>query len=350
VARVQTASESEALKNCGVLLRFATENIKDVPQATVATISAALDADQANAWDQKVATEFWLAYNSLCSLIKPATVDTITANLREIPSPKWAFWRKAQPLPLSKRIASRYIVVLMSLLCIAVALGFLVSSVTRLNTEIEKLIGSGNELAEKIVTEVDGLVPILGDKQFSAAAANEQKTISLIQNQLQELYYAIDQMLPKNQAMVSLMSFGLSKYNYEPGDLKPVEKLPDVRESVRVYYLTRRDVVTYQLNSSISLGVIGSSILPIILGLMCACAYVVRLISDQIKESTFSTTSPIRHLVRVALGGLAGVAIGFGGVANGVSLSPSALAFIAGYAVEPVFATFDSIADKFRRG
>jgi uncharacterized membrane protein len=82
---------------------------------------------------------------------------------------------------------------------------------------------------------------------------------------------------------------------------------------------------------------------------MGACAYVIRLISDQIKDSTFSTTAPTRHLVRVALGGLAGVVIGFGGVASAGSLSPSALAFIAGYAVEPVFATFDSIAAKFRQ-
>jgi uncharacterized membrane protein len=84
------------------------------------------------------------------------------------------------------------------------------------------------------------------------------------------------------------------------------------------------------------------------LGIVGASTYVTRLISDQIEQTTFSSTSPVRHLVRVALGALAGVIVGFGWLASGISASPQALAFIAGYAVEPVFATFDSIAEKFR--
>jgi hypothetical protein len=45
---------------------------------------------------------------------------------------------------------------------------------------------------------------------------------------------------------------------------------------------------------------------------------------------------------------LAGVAIGYGGVVTGTTPTGAALSFIAGYAIEPVFATFDSIAQKFR--
>lgn len=55
-------------------------------------------------------------------------------------------------------------------------------------------------------------------------------------------------------------------------------------------------------------------------------------------------------LVRVALGALAGVAIGLGGFAPENGLSAAALAFLAGYAVEPVFATLDAFAAKFRQG
>jgi hypothetical protein len=51
-------------------------------------------------------------------------------------------------------------------------------------------------------------------------------------------------------------------------------------------------------------------------------------------------TSPIRHFVRVALGALAGVAIGLGGFGPTNRLSAAALAFLAGYAVEPVFGRF----------
>ena len=52
--------------------------------------------------------------------------------------------------------------------------------------------------------------------------------------------------------------------------------------------------------------------------------------------------------MRVALGALAGVVVGFGWIGSSISSSTLALAFVAGYAVEPVFATVDGIAEKFR--
>ena len=92
-----------------------------------------------------------------------------------------------------------------------------------------------------------------------------------------------------------------------------------------------------------------SAILPILLGTLGACAYVTRLISDQIRNTTFSSTSRDRHLVRVGLGALAGGLVGVGWINIGFSASTLASAFAAGYAVEPVFAAIDGIAEKFRK-
>jgi hypothetical protein len=349
MARDLTPSESEALARCGGLLKFAVET-KEVPKSVVSTICAAWEAEKANNWDQQIATDFWLAFNSLCALIKPVTMDTLSTNLREIPVPKWKFWRKAgQAVSLSGRTAAHWVFLLYILLAVAVFLGYLVSTGSRLSTEIEKLITSGNELTEKIVAEADALEPVIGDKDFSTAGTDAQKAIALLQNQVQEQNYLEDQILQKTQLMSRLMSFGFSSFGYTPGTLEPLANIREVRGAVTNYYKIRQDKAQYQLKASIKAEVISLSILPIILGMMGACAYVVRLISDQIKDTTFSSTSPIRHRARVALGGLAGVVIGFGGVVNAGSLSASALAFVAGYAVEPVFATFDGIAEKFRR-
>ena len=82
---------------------------------------------------------------------------------------------------------------------------------------------------------------------------------------------------------------------------------------------------------------------------MGAVAYVIRTISDQIRTTTFSSSSPIRHVMRVALGALAGLVIGlFSGLSAQLSLPPLALAFLAGYGVEAVFSTFDAIVARFR--
>jgi hypothetical protein len=60
MAREPMRSESEALGSSGGLLRYAAENSKDLPQEIVSTICSAWDAQQANTWEQKIATEFWL--------------------------------------------------------------------------------------------------------------------------------------------------------------------------------------------------------------------------------------------------------------------------------------------------
>jgi uncharacterized membrane protein len=78
-----------------------------------------------------------------------------------------------------------------------------------------------------------------------------------------------------------------------------------------------------------------------------ACTYVLRMMTQQIANFTFSSTSPIRHVVRIALGALAGVAIGLGGIATNSGLSAAALAFVAGYAVEPVFQLSTALRKSF---
>jgi len=350
MARALMHNESEALSISGSLLRFAAEHNKDIPQTVVSTICSAVDAQQANTWDQKIATDFWIAFNSLCTLIKPVTVDTLSTNLREIPPPKWKFWIKTpKTRSISERSAGRYLFLLMYLLVSAVILGFVVSRGTNLSSEIQKLTDSSNQLAEKMVSEIDLLEPAIGQKQFSMVEAKHQKTIALLQSQLVQQEYLLDQMLQKSTAMTRLMSIGIAVKHYPRVDVQAASNIRDLRDAVSRYYVARRDITFDLLTGSISIDVMTSSVLPIVLGLMGACAYVIRLISDEIKDTTFSRTSSTRHIVRVALGGLAGVVIGFGGIAIAGSLSSSALAFIAGYAVEPVFATFDSIAEKFRR-
>jgi hypothetical protein len=338
-------SEAEALKRCGGMLRFAAEN-KELPPEMVSTICAAWEARHENAWNQNIAKEFWLAFNSLCSLIKPVTMDTLSTNLREIPRPIWHFWNR-EPLSLSRRSARRYLTLLIALLCIAVILGFYTSTGANLITGINEQISTGNKIVEELVSQSGSLETSVSGKEFNEVGPDRQKDIALVQSKFQDLYYVLDQMAQKTSMLRVLMSAGMSEHIYTRGTLQPVKNLSEVRREILNYYDARRNAAEIVLSESVKISIV-TSILPIFLGIMEACAYIVRLISEQIKETTFSTTSPVRHLVRLALGGLAGVVIGFGGIATVGSLSPSALAFLAGYAVEPVFATFDGIAAKFR--
>jgi hypothetical protein len=94
--------------------------------------------------------------------------------------------------------------------------------------------------------------------------------------------------------------------------------------------------------------------LPLIYGLVGACAFVLRAMSRQMRELTFSTTeSTLQFTLRLVLGGLAGIAVGWflkpdPSSADIISsISPLALAFIAGYSVELVFTAMDKIINAF---
>ena len=98
------------------------------------------------------------------------------------------------------------------------------------------------------------------------------------------------------------------------------------------------------------IGVFGSYILPVLFGIVGAVAYVVRPISEQIRNTTFSETSPIRHLMRITLGALMGAVIGlFSGSTSPLTLPPLALSFLAGYGVEGVFRMFDELIQRLGR-
>lgn len=347
--RSMLPSETQALATAEILLRYAAENVKELPRATVATICGALDAQQANTWDEERATDFWCAFNSLCELVKPATVDTLMTTVAAAPPSKWAalFGSKKSVSP-SRRTATRYLYLLLFLLGVSVVLGFLVSTTTSLSSDVQNLIAQNDELTEKLRAETDQLEAAIGARDFASAPENHKPAIASIQARLKQQGYLLDQLLQKNLMMTKLLVFGLGR-TLDAGNFVQARDIKDVREAIRNYEIARTDVAGDRLNVQVGVGVITATLLPIVLGIMGACAYVVRLISDQIKDTTFSATSPIRHLVRVALGGLAGVVIGFGGVVTDIGLSSAALAFIAGYAVEPVFSTLDGIAEKFRR-
>ena len=139
-------------------------------------------------------------------------------------------------------------------------------------------------------------------------------------------------------------------------DAKPAVR-PDTDAVWSVWYKSvadriiklQSDVLHIQEKAGLIVGVLGAYILPILFGTIGAVAYVIRTISEQINTTTFSTNSPTRHIMRAALGGMAGLVVGlFGDLSSKLSLSPLAIAFLAGYGVEAVFSMFDGLIAKFK--
>ncbi len=93
-------------------------------------------------------------------------------------------------------------------------------------------------------------------------------------------------------------------------------------------------------------------VLPLLLGLLGSCAYVIRSMMGEIQQRTFAKSTSLQHLTRFALGALAGISSGWLLTPEAVSgqlrnVPAWVLAFVAGYGIELVFAFLDRIISTF---
>jgi hypothetical protein len=99
------------------------------------------------------------------------------------------------------------------------------------------------------------------------------------------------------------------------------------------------------------LGIISQYFLPFLYGWLGSLAYILRTLSREIQDVTFTRGSEIRYSLRWPLGMLAGVTVGlffdpsyFSGFAV---ITPLGLAFLAGYGVELLFTGLDRMVSAF---
>ena len=93
-------------------------------------------------------------------------------------------------------------------------------------------------------------------------------------------------------------------------------------------------------------------LLPMLYGLLGACAFVLRQLSDEIDKMTYAHDARVRYSLRLNIGLLSGLAVGWfikpgSGDVSLISLSPLALAFIAGYGSDLFFVALDKIVQAF---
>jgi hypothetical protein len=100
------------------------------------------------------------------------------------------------------------------------------------------------------------------------------------------------------------------------------------------------------------LNFLGAYVLPALYGLLGACAFVLRQLSDEIGKLRFAHDRQVQYTLRLNIGLLGGLAVGWfvnpgesgSAIAN---LSPLALAFVAGYGSDLLFALLDRIVGAF---
>jgi hypothetical protein len=105
------------------------------------------------------------------------------------------------------------------------------------------------------------------------------------------------------------------------------------------------------VNSKSMLAIISQYLLPLLYGWLGALAYILRTLSREIQEVTFTRGSEIRYSLRWPLGMLGGVTVGLffepADLTGFAAITPLGLAFLAGYGVELLFTGLDRIVRAF---
>jgi hypothetical protein len=114
-----------------------------------------------------------------------------------------------------------------------------------------------------------------------------------------------------------------------------------------------RNIAHYQ-SSLVVLDVFQRYVLPLLYGLLGCCVYILRTLSAEIRQRTYSEASNIGFRIRLYLGTLGGMVVAWFVTpesADGLfkSLSPLALAFLAGYSIELVFTALDRLISAFTK-
>ena len=119
-------------------------------------------------------------------------------------------------------------------------------------------------------------------------------------------------------------------------------------EKVEVYQDVRDFGISVREMVAVYYGAIAACLLPVLYALLGAEAYLLRLYESQIKNRTF--TGRESHLARYLIAGIGGLVVGLFNIGQGITISPFAIAFLVGYAVDVFYSFLEGSLLAFKRG
>jgi len=372
---------ANAVDDAQFLVAYAAGKCKnDIDETTLTTlINAKRSIDEKQPIDAKTEAEFWLAYQKIWKLVRPVTAESVKANLSVEPRfvsnilaniqpvPKWVdknipglfHWAKTRTTSRARRTVNRFIFFTVLVLIVVLVLQIYWVIGNQLTAQLAELLKKQTELSQEISTNRDEYSAI--EMRFKQ---NEWDSESFKTNGTYTFYSSPDwerDILDNLSAKAKLESDLASlKSQLERNSavlmIWSIPWKPLIDQSVNDTNLEGPD----QLADQFVLVILQSYLLPLLYGILGAGTFVLRSLSKEVENETFSSEKGIRHVLRVSLGALAGILVGWFSVLIPTesttfigSISPLAIAFLVGYNIELFFSLMDralfSITDRLQR-
>ncbi len=325
------AQLSQAVINANLMLVHASEQGLPISTEIIEKVVKAKYLEQNNAWTEADETEFWQVFRNISQIIQPITIDSIKAANTKSQSNGWLMrlMGRVERFTLTRRAVRRYV------------RGALFALFAMLIIQVYSLIGT--TILNNISTS-DGKIQSLEEQVILQQQLNNIPKARALQ-------LNIDKVADEREKNIELLALWLRPIDYlllkEPADLSIFRQSKENKSTKREVYDKINDLgIRVTQSAQHPILIIGAYILPLFYGLLGAYAYVLRVLSEEIKNITYSQDSDIKYILRINLGALAGLGVGLFFTPDSehliaLNLPPLTLAFIAGYSIEFLFSAVD---------
>lgn len=327
---------SNALDDARLMIDYAVRKGLDAGRDNLEIITSALRVQ--DALSPETEARVWAAASDLAQRIRPATIDS----LRALKSPILEFellGRRVRLRWFSMAQRSVFYYTSLALSCIAFLLVFQTYSYIGINVlkDIERL----NAEKAGIESELKRL-----DESTPVNNAEMKKKVEKIED-IQAKKTNVETSIASRFVMISIWNNALERV----ADLRPYADAnaagtkaaeEGAPPSVVINDRTATDLLIFVIN------VLNTYILPFVFGLLGVCAYILRDMSSAFKTDSFVSRKKVLYRLRLALGSLAGVTLGYmlkTGYEDAFfeTLTPMGMAFVLGYSIELFFTMMDEI-------
>jgi hypothetical protein len=338
------------------LLVYAAETGRSVDETTRNSILRAKAATSAG-WDDALAPALLLALTKLAADLYPITPESLEASCGNL----------TKPAIKSLRLWAFILAIPITLFSV---LGFVSSSIA---TAIRTDITTANDLLVKLRSELGtAAAPSAGtaDQPKLPPQLSEGEVLTQLQ-QYASLVRAIDARSRQLNWFVfhaewdsfseyrwsALQTDDVRKKNLEIMNQKfqlpvGVLNMPLALDNLTTTYQDVRSFAQDILDMvSVYYGAITACLLPVLYALLGACAYLLRSFEEELRTLTF-TPSSRANWARFLVAGIGGAVVGLFGnftITQGASISPLAIAFLVGYAVDVFFSFLEGLLRSFTK-
>jgi hypothetical protein len=342
----------KALSDAEQLLGYAAESGIEVDAGTRDSILRARAAGSAG-WDEKTVADLLEALTVLAAKLKPVTAESLRA--------------------FDAKPTFRAEITVSVCLAVIIVLFSVVSFVTTaISTAIKADIVTANELAAKLRAQLsppstqtkaaaDSTAATARDPSQPPPGVNAIDVITELQqyaSTIREIYTRAQQLnafVARREWVPYASTHSNSRTNAD--SYNATFQLPQgltnywaaTEERTGVYQRVRTFAQNVLDDVSFSYGAFAACVLPVLYALFGTCAYLLRLFEKQISTRTFIPSRA--YAARFFVAAIGGTVVGLFNytITQGASISPLAIAFLVGYAVDVFFAFLEGLLQAFTK-